>query len=79
MEWLTTSSWHFLIEKMLATCRRGPVKEEFNLYVDNFPYLSPKMVDHGGHWDDIFPDEVGILSDRSTSGEIDKRNVIPTQ
>ena len=65
-------------EKILATCRRDPTKEEFNLCINSFPYLYTKMVDDG-HLDDSIFEEVGFPSDRNASGEMVRRNATISQ
>ena len=65
-------------EKLLAKCRRDPTKEEYNLYIDSFPYLYTKMLDDG-HLDDSIFEEVGFPMDTNTSGQNARRDVSITQ
>ena len=65
-------------EKLLATCRRDPTKEKYNLCIDSFPYLYTKVLDDG-HLDDSIFEEVGFPMDINASGQNVRRDASITQ
>ena len=65
-------------EKLSATCQRDPTKEEYNVYIDSFPYLYTKMLDDG-HLDYYIFQEAGISMDTNASGQNVRRDASITQ
>ena len=54
-------------DKMLATCRRDPTKDEYKLCVDSFPVLFKKYLEYGHVEDELF-EQLGFPMDRDVDG-----------
>ena len=61
------------MNKILATCRLDPTKDEYKLCIDKFPYLLEQYLKHG-HVEDTVYEELGFPMDRDVDGKTIRRD-----
>ena len=65
-------------DSIIATCRKDPTIEEYNLCVDSFPYLYEKMMEDGHINDSVF-EELGFPLDMNSGGGHVRRDATISQ
>eukprot|EP00957_Ditylum_brightwellii_P169188 12878039-Ditylum_brightwellii.AAC.1 len=64
--------------KMLATCRRNPTKEEYEKCINSFPYLFSEF-ESRGHADDNFFENLSLKVDVDINGTLAQRDATISQ